>query len=106
MSEASDLLVEVTILAALFCCYFCLLLNDKSVMSGFLSTSVGLLSAVVGLLSNGVGLFSRQRVLEMGVFSRDYGTERLPLANHLSLSSCSHPTFMRDSRLIHTVDCP
>ena len=32
----------------------------------------------------------------MGVFLRDYGTERLPLANHLCLSSCNHLTFMRD----------
>ena len=47
MSKVSELLVEATILALLFCCS---LLHCKSVMSGFLSTWVG-------LLSNGVGLF-------------------------------------------------
>jgi len=51
---ASELLVEVTILAVLFCCS---LLHYKSAMSGFLSTWVG-------LLSNGVGLFLGVRVLE------------------------------------------
>ena len=79
MSEASELLVEVTILAVLFATI--LLIHYKSVMSGFLGTWVG-------LLLNGVGLFWRERVLEniptppalsshlssspMGVFSRDY----------------------------------
>ena len=51
---ASELLVEVTILAVLF---FFSLLHYKSAVSGFLSTWVG-------LLSNGVGLFSGVRVLE------------------------------------------
>jgi len=41
VSKASELLVEVTILAVLFCCS---LLHYKSVMSGFLSTWVGLFS--------------------------------------------------------------
>ena len=60
MSEVSELLGEVTILAVLFVRYyitnlFCL---------DLLSTWVGLLSNRVGLLSNGVGLFSGERVLE------------------------------------------
>jgi len=51
---ASEILVEFTILAVLFCCS---LLHYRSVMSGFLSTWVGLLSI-------GVSLFSGERVLE------------------------------------------
>ena len=51
MSKASELLVEVTILAVLLLLLFC------SYKSGFLS-------AWVGLLSNGVSLFSRERVLK------------------------------------------
>ena len=49
MSKASKLLVEVTILAVVFC---------------YLNTWVGPLSNRMGLLSNGVGLFLRERVLE------------------------------------------
>ena len=51
---ASKVLVEVTILAVLFCCS---LLHYESAMSGFLSTWVGLLSIRAGL-------FSGVRVLE------------------------------------------
>ena len=62
MNEASELPVEVTILAVLFCCYY------KSVTSGFLNTWVGLLSNRVGLLSNGVDLFSGERVRPWAYF--------------------------------------
>ena len=55
---ASELIVEVTILAVLFCCYTVHYYKHyKSVMSGFLSTWVS-------LPSNRVGLLSRERVLE------------------------------------------
>ena len=54
MSEASELLVEVSILAVLFCRYFARYYIAKS---EFLITWVG-------LLSNGVGLFLRERVIE------------------------------------------
>ena len=57
MNEASELLVEVTILAVLFCCYTVSYYIKKSVMSGLLSTWVC-------LLLNGVGLFSEERILE------------------------------------------
>jgi len=55
VSKVRKLLVEVTVLALLFCCYF----------AQFLNTWAGLFSNGVGLLSNGVGLFSGERVLEI-----------------------------------------
>jgi len=86
VSEGSELLVEVTILAALFCCYtvrFCitnLLCLDFEYLGGPNSNRMG-------LLSNRVGLFLGERVLKNmptllfeqplkfithGVFSRAY----------------------------------